>query len=138
MGELTCPAGASISHLVLRKPSNEVPRHFLLISWQLKAEATMTRLAGSGTGAENIGKAHCLGHFSERRVPPTLADSGSAASFTQCRASMPSWRLPELWLLSTYSSAKFMRTSRAASCLLLRRSGEPFRFTFFHCAGFTK
>src|SRR5437773_12464302 len=31
-----------------------------------------------------------------------------------------------------------MRTSRAASCLLLRRSGEPFRFTFFHCAGFTK
>src|SRR6266480_1690397 len=31
-----------------------------------------------------------------------------------------------------------MRTYRAASCLLVRRSGEPFGFTFFHCAGFTK
>ena len=44
---------------------------------------------------------------------------------------MPSWLLPELWLLSTYSSANFMRTYRAASCLLLRRSGEPFRVRIF-------
>ena len=42
----------------------------LLISWQLKADGTLTRLADSGTGAEDIGKARCVGHFSERRVPP--------------------------------------------------------------------
>ena len=37
----------------------------------LYLSGTLTRLADSGTGAEDIGKAHCLGHFSERRVPPT-------------------------------------------------------------------
>ena len=44
---------------------------------------------------------------------------------------MPSWLLPELWLLSTYSSVNFIRTDRAASCLLLRRSGEPFWVRIF-------
>ena len=37
----------------------------------LKADGTLTRLADSGTGAEDIGKAHCLGHFSERRFRAT-------------------------------------------------------------------
>jgi hypothetical protein len=45
--------------------------HLLLISWQLKADGTLTRLADSGTRAEDIGKAHCLGHFSERRFRAT-------------------------------------------------------------------
>ena len=112
--------------------------HLLLISWQLKADGTPTRLADSGTGAEASVKLIVWGISPNGVCLQRLADGGSAASFTKCRARMPSWLLPELWLLSTYSSAKFMRTSRAASCLLLRRSGEPFRFTFFHCAGFTK
>jgi hypothetical protein len=45
--------------------------HLLLMSWQLKADGTLTRLADSGTGAEDIGKAHCLGHSSERRFRAT-------------------------------------------------------------------
>ena len=37
----------------------------------LYLSGTLTRLANSGTGAEDIGKAHCLGHFSERRFRAT-------------------------------------------------------------------
>src|SRR6266513_2623233 len=104
----------------------------------LYLSGTLTRLADSGTGAEASVKLIVWGISPNGVCLERLADGGSAASFTKCRARMPSWLLPELWLLSTYSSANFMRTSRAASCLLLRRSGEPFRFTFFHCAGITK